>query len=90
MTTIRHLLFCCIIIIMAAGPLAAQQTPAQKDSIIKALTDTLAKKDKANKELTAKVDSLLKIKPVVCTGCAVTKLNDTQNILVYADRKSVV
>ena len=84
MAIIKQFLFYCIIILIATAPLSAQQTPVQKDSIIKALTDTLAKRDKANKELTAKIDSLSKPKPAVCTGCAKDDLHGTQKFLVYA------
>ena len=64
--------------------LSAQQTQAQKDSTtIRQLTDSLKKQDTILKKRTAEVDSLSKIKSVVCTDCTKATLKPAQNFLVF-------
>lgn len=84
MTSIKNYLFCFMVLLITAGSLSAQQTQAQKDSItIRQLTDSLKKQDAFIKKLSAEVDSLSKIKPVVCTDCTKATLKPAQNFLVF-------
>lgn len=84
MSTIKHYLCCCFLLLIAFNHLSAQQTTAQKDSAtIRQLTDSLKKQNALIKKLSAEVDSLTTKKPVECTDCTKATLKPAQHFLVF-------